>query len=197
MNDVAKHDQGPPWWTAFLKAYAIRGVISRACQDAGTHRSTLYRMLEDPDRKAEFEQAEQEYRESLEAEATQRARDGVLELVVANGLPVFVGVDEAGDYVHDPALTVKFVPLMRRRCSDALLIFLLKNRCGYLEKTASEISGPSGGPIQTEAKVEHSGKLSLQDSVERYRQELMNDDDMESTEIGQNATISPGEKDTQ
>lgn len=55
-----------------------------------------------------------------------------------------------------------------------------------------EITGKDGGPIESKAQVEHTGKLTLQESVERYQKELAHDADMEAAD-----STSPGDGDRQ
>jgi hypothetical protein len=74
----------------------------------------------------------------LESEAFRRAHDGVDEPIVGR-----IGKDLDG-----VVTTVK-------RYSDGLLQFLLKAHRPevYKDRVAQEVSGPGGGPVQTETKI--------------------------------------------
>jgi hypothetical protein len=91
---------------AFLRAYAeTGGNISKAAEAAGITRWTHYEWLRiDPDYPDLFEDARTQAGDTLEAEATRRAVEGVLE-------PVFYQGQEVGAV---------------RRYSDTLLIVRLK-----------------------------------------------------------------------
>lgn len=56
------------------------------------------------------------------------------------------------------------------------------DRWGKKETRRQEITGKDGGPIESKTQVEHTGKLTLQESVERYQKELAHDADMEAAD---------------
>lgn len=73
----------------FAAAFAVKGNISQAAEVAEVHRQRHYDwMKSDPDYPAMFLDAGRQYVESLEAEATRRAREGWDEPVYQQGRQV-------------------------------------------------------------------------------------------------------------
>ena len=117
-------DQG-----AFLAAFAIHGTITTAAKQIGHDRDIHYRWLrEDPTYEERFLAANEQFADTLVAEAVRRARDGYERYVVSAGRLV---TDKEG------------VPLTERQYSDTLLALLLKahRRELYGDRTAVEHSG--------------------------------------------------------
>lgn len=113
----------------FLETYEATGNISRSADLAGISNGTHYRWLkEDPEYAAMFEEAHARACDALEAEARRRAVEGTERPVFYKGRIV--------GYI--------------REYSDRLLELLLKAKKPheYKERTATEISGPGGGPIE-------------------------------------------------
>lgn len=129
---------------AFLAAFAECGTVRHAAEAVGVDRSTAFRWLQnDPEFKAAFDDAEQQAADALEREARRRAIEGVNEPVIWQGQMTMVEDPETGE---ERPLTVK-------KYSDTLLIFLLKGAKPEKYRERAEVSGPGGGPIQTQAEV--------------------------------------------
>lgn len=122
------HTRTPEKDFAFLVTLAETGNVTRAAAAIGCGRSTVYEWREaDEDFAKQWERAMRIATLGLEDEARRRAEEGVDE-------PVFYQGIECG--------TV-------RKYSDTLLIFLLKARDPkYREKTAMELTGANGGPVE-------------------------------------------------
>lgn len=90
--------------------------LSEICQELGLSPNTVRKWRhEDKDFDCCYTDAEASVTDTLEKEAVRRARNGVLEPVVSGG-----------KVVMDPDNPAK--PLMVRRYSDSLMMFLLKGR---------------------------------------------------------------------
>ncbi len=116
--------QSHPKKRAFLAAYRETGNVKLACEAGRVGRSSHYRWLEqDPDYAEEFEQAQKDAVDVLEAEARRRAVEGWEEKV--------------GWYKGQAGGTV-------RRYSDTLLIFLLKGAAPEKYRERLEVRGALG-----------------------------------------------------
>lgn len=130
---------------AFLAAFREAGIIRRACDQVGVGRTTVYRWLEqDTDFAAEYEHAETESTEMLEAAALSRAVEGVTKLS-ASGKPYT-------DY------------------SDTLLIFLLKARkpTVYRDRVQLQHADAAGDLLEQEG----SGRRMIEVRTVDYRQSV-------------------------
>lgn len=115
------------WVKAFLAAFAIRGNVSYAAEQAKVDRKTAYRFRdEDEEFAAAWEHAYLDYCDSLENEATIRAVDGWLE-------PVFYQGVECG---------------YKRKFSDMLLGKLLDANLPAKYRPKTEGAGAGDGVIQ-------------------------------------------------
>lgn len=138
----------PEEWNKFFAKLAERGNITEACSASGVGRTTVYEHIAlgekrdaPPDDRAwlaRFKEAKETAMDKLESEAFRRAHDGVEEPIVGR-----VGKDQDGVVTHV------------KRYSDGLLQFLLRAHRPqlYKDRVAQEVSGPNGGPVQTETKV--------------------------------------------
>ena len=100
----------------FLSCLRITGNVRAAATAAKIGRTTHYAWLKsDPDYAEAVQDAYDDAIDGLEAEAVKRAKDGVEELVLHQGKPVMIDDDNGGQK-----------PLIRKRYSDLLLIFMLK-----------------------------------------------------------------------
>ena len=129
MRDMMHTIRTPEKERAFLYALAETCSVSRACESAGFGRATAYAWrADDPDFAVRWDEAKHIGAEALEDECVRRAREGVDE-------PVFYQGDKCGSV---------------RKYSDTLAIFLLKGAMPdkYREKTAMELTGANGGPVQ-------------------------------------------------
>jgi hypothetical protein len=154
---------------AFLAAYERSPLIKAAARAVGITHACHYNWLADEPGYAErFEAAHQRVVDRVgpmaEAEAIKRAIEGVETLVIAEGRPVMVWVDEAGEYVTpptDPANpgNLKLVLYRESKKSDQLLLFLLRSIYPekYGDKQKVSLTGANGGPVQSETthKFDH------------------------------------------
>lgn len=138
---------------AFLAAYAETGNISRAVAAARIPRQSHYDWLKtDEAYRRDFESANDEAIDTLEAEARRRAHDGVNEPVIYQGELMGMWVDGEGKTVSKDTPGAKQIPLTIRKYSDTLLIFLLKaaRPAKYRDTSRVELSGSDNGPIHIE-----------------------------------------------
>lgn len=100
----------------FLSCLRITGNVRSAATAAKIGRTTHYAWLKsDPDYAEAVQDAYDDAIDGLEAEAVKRAKDGVEELVLHQGKPVMIDDVNGGQK-----------PLIRKKYSDLLLIFMLK-----------------------------------------------------------------------
>ena len=162
---------------AFLAALSVRGVLSRAAEDADVDRVTVWRRREsDPEFAKACQDAIELAADTLESEARRRALEGEQEPVLYQGQPTYVPeYDEAGypivdtvqeerpgfDAKGDPCTQLVAVKRHRRKLdangqpilmtvrkrSDALLTLLLKGRRKSVFADRTELTGASGGPV--------------------------------------------------
>lgn len=167
------------WTNAFLAALSVHGVLSRAAEETGIDRSTVWRRREtEPEFAKACQEAIDQAADTLEAEARRRALDGEAEPVIYQGQPTYVyETDEAGYPVMDivqeerPGFDADGKPTMQqvdvkrprrkldangqpviltvRKRSDALLSLLLKGRRKAIFSDRTELTGASGGPVAT------------------------------------------------
>ena len=143
-----------PWKPLFLDTLRGTGNVRLAASNADVARQVAYRARDSSATfRADWDEALEEARELLEAEARRRAAIGVDE-------PVFYKGQVVGHI---------------RKYSDNLLMFLLKAHWPekFRDNYAVEHSGPSGGPVKVEAKTEHVFQPTpeLWDEVLRERAE--------------------------
>jgi hypothetical protein len=113
------------WRDKFCEALSLTGNVRLSCIATGVGRSTAYdERKRNPDFAASWDSALDEATDVLEQEAARRAVHGVDEPVTSGGKLVMVD-GEVTDPETGEKKTVK-VPLMVRKYSDTLLIFLLK-----------------------------------------------------------------------
>lgn len=116
-----------PWRETFLAALREYPVVQRACDVVGIERCTAYRKRQaDPDFAREWDEAMEAGIDRAEQEAFRRAVEGTVEDVYHQG--VVVG--------------------QKRNYSDALLAKVLAARRSSYRTSATEVSGPGGGPVQ-------------------------------------------------
>lgn len=116
------------WKTPFLAALAKLGDVTRSARAAGVDRRTAQTHRKEDAAFAEgWDEALDVYADKLEAVADHRAVEGVAELVLHEGVPVFVLVDAQGQVQPPPTegrptpKGWRVVPLYRHKPSDALL----------------------------------------------------------------------------
>ena len=138
----------------FLDTLRGTGNVRLATSNADVARQVAYRARDSSATfRADWDEALEEARELLEAEARRRAAIGVDE-------PVFYKGKVVGHI---------------RKYSDNLLMFLLKAHWPekFRDNYAVEHSGPGGGPVKVEAKTEHIFQPTQEawDEVVRIRTE--------------------------
>lgn len=130
----------------FLDHYRGMGNISRACEAAGVDRRTVYKWQEHDGAFAlEFQQAQVEAVETLEAEAYRRAVTGVETAVTAPGRGI-VGYEQ--------------------KYSDTLLIFLLKGAAP--QKYRERVDLRHGGNAEEPMKVRVEYAAEAEDAESGY-----------------------------
>lgn len=116
--------------TAFLAAFRKLGTVACAARAAGTARASHYEWLrDDAEYAAAFEQANEEFIESLEAAVIESATRGIEEPVIHLGHLCFEPLrDENGQLVRDAEGNPQYSkqPLTVRKRSDVAAFFLLK-----------------------------------------------------------------------
>ena len=117
---------------AFLYYYARCGTVTHAAQAAGVVRRQHYEWLKNPDYLTAFESAHEEACDTLEQEARRRATVGWDEPVFHNGM-------ECG---------------LKRKFSDALLIFLMKGAMPAKYRENVVVQGGGTGGVMTVRIVE-------------------------------------------
>lgn len=94
--------------------------LSEISANIGVEASTIRRWeKDDADFREDMYEARSAHTDTLEKEATRRARDGVEEVVIHQGKVVMV---------QDPNNPDEMIPLKRRNYSDTLMMFLLKGQ---------------------------------------------------------------------
>ena len=124
------------WKPLFLNTLRGTGNVRLAASNAGVARQVVYRARDSSDKfRADWDEALEEARELLEAEARRRAAIGVDE-------PVFYKGEVVGQI---------------RKYSDNLLMFLLKAHWPekFRDNYGVEHSGPGGGPVKVDTKTQH------------------------------------------
>lgn len=128
----------------FLAALRTSGNVTIAAEAAGYARRSVYEWRDaDPDFSAAWDDALGEAADRLEIEARRRAHDGIDEPVVSGGKLVMVDEPVINPETGE-AMTVR-VPLLVRKYSDTLLIFLMK--------------GANPEKYRDRQQVEHTGQI--------------------------------------
>lgn len=130
---------------AFLAAYAVTGIISRASEASGVNRQRHSDWLKSDPAYAElFAEAKEVAIENLETEAQRRAKDGIQRLKFYQGELIRIPlVDGYGKQVSDNDGQPIMVPYVEHDYSDTLLMFMLKalRPDVYRERVESKVTG--------------------------------------------------------
>lgn len=130
---------------AFLAAFAITGIITRASEASGVTRQRHSEwMKSDPAYAELFAEAKEVAIEELEAEVRRRAKDGVQRLKFYQGELIRIPlVDGYGKQVSDNDGQPIMVPYVEHDYSDTLLMFMLKalRPDVYRERVESKVTG--------------------------------------------------------
>lgn len=194
------------WTNAFLAALSVHGVLSRAAEEVGIDRTTVWRRREsDLEFRTACQEAMDMAADALEAEARRRALEGVEEPVVYQGQPTYVHeVDEAGYPVYDTVqeersgfnekgepitrlvdvqrprrkLDAKGQPILLtvRRHSDSLLALLLKGRRKSVFADRTELTGADGGAVVISDPDKRAARAAALLKLAEARKALEGDD---------------------
>lgn len=116
----------------FLDAFIDEGTVLHACRVSKIHPATHRKWIATDEKYAKkFAEAQELVADTLEHESIRRARDGFLE-------PIYQRGEKVGHI---------------RRYSDSLMGKLLDGNRPSKFKQRTELSGPNGGPIQSEVKI--------------------------------------------
>ncbi len=139
----------------FLTCYARIGVIGPACDASGISRSSYKGWRkEDGDFDEACDLAFQQAVDLAELELRRRAIEGVDDVVMYKGEPVWRRNPDTGDLVLDDDFEP--VPFVETRYSDRLLeVYVKAHRQIYRERSALELGGPDGKPFKTEVEVRY------------------------------------------
>ncbi len=136
------NEEHPEAKQAFLAALRATYSVQHAAAAASIHRATAYRWRAADEAFADaWDQALEGCKDRLEQSLFQRAVDGVEE-------PVFYKGKQCGSV---------------RRYSDAAAIFLLKGGRPEKYRERAELTGPGGGPLRTESRVD--GRVEMVDET--------------------------------
>jgi len=138
----------------FLDAFVLHGIITRACQEVGIHRSILRRWEEHDEAFAlAYNLAKEKVNDLYRDEARRRAVEGVETYVVSQGKVVFVEGEDK-----------RPVPLIERKYSDTMLQFIMKARMPeYREK--SQVDVTSNGMTVGQSNVTPEVIASMQERI--------------------------------
>lgn len=138
---------------AFLTAYALSANLSKAARDAGITRDLHYQwMREDPFYPELFLQSKREAAQSLEDEAVRRGKEGIERPVIYQGERCYEMQEKVDPETGE--VTTEKVYLVEREYSDQLLMKVLtKFDPSYRDKSAVELTGANGGPIDNALTV--------------------------------------------
>ncbi len=134
----------------FLACYARIGVIGPACEASGIGRSTYkHWRKEDEDFDGACDLAFQEAVDMAELELRRRAIDGIDDVVMYKGEPVWRRHPDTGDLLLDDDFEP--MPFVETRYSDRLLeVYVKAHRHIYRERSALELGGIGGKPIEVQ-----------------------------------------------
>lgn len=140
---------------AFLRAYSVCGVKTKAAKIAGVARRTVYLWeASDPEFVEQEKFAKLKANERLEAEAWRRAYHGHRKLATNRGEVIFVYKDANGRIVpKDHPSVADFEPLYEHAHSDVLTVALLK--ANMPEKYRDNMK------IESETRHEHDIAITL------------------------------------
>ena len=138
----------------FLAAYATKGSIKGAAKLAGQDRNNHVRWMRESEAyRAAFAEADAEHTDTLIAEVHRRAAEGINDPVIYQGALQYEPQRDpkTGAVKRDkkgmPVLSMK--PLVIKRYSDNLLMFLLKRKDpSFRDNSTVAVTGPAGAPLE-------------------------------------------------
>ncbi|MBE3098090.1 MAG: hypothetical protein IMZ44_13310 [Planctomycetes bacterium] len=131
----------------FLAAYGCAGTISGAAEAAGLNRDAHYRWLdEDATYPQRFAEVDRKAVDGLLDEARRRAVDGEVDLVFHGDKQLTVPVlGPDGQALKNLDGSERRAPVVRRKKSDLLLMFLIKaKRPEYRDRARLDMKGVPG-----------------------------------------------------
>lgn len=130
------------------------GTKAAACRAADVSRHVLERWLaEDPDFALEMHHAHEDCVDDAVQELRQRAVEGDSQLVYYRGEPVPKRDPTTGDPILDDNFDVVYYT-RDVKSDDLLKFFLAAKRNEFRTKSELALSGPDGGPIRTDNRIE-------------------------------------------
>lgn len=154
MGDLRPSGQNHEWRDAFVDAIRETGVVRHALRIAGVARSTAYELrAADPEFAAEWEEAVEDFKDSVEQELLRRAVQGVTR-------PVYQGGARVGEV---------------QEYSDTLILAYLNAHAmdrGYVRNARMELTGRDGGPLAIAATadgLDRDERIELRDMLRAER----------------------------
>lgn len=165
------------WCPVFLAALRRVPVLSQAAEAAGIDRTTAWRrMQDDPEFKAQVDEAMEEGIDCAEQEAFRRAVAGFEEPVIYKGALQYVYEryidEETGEEKFRPRLDANGqpIPLTVRKHSDALLVTILKGRRKKVYAERTEVTGADGGAVVVDETKRAARIAALMEAAKRRKQ---------------------------
>jgi transposase-like protein len=139
---------------SFIDAFVQHGIVTRACQEVGIHRSILRQWEEhDEEFSLAYNLAKEKVNDIYRDEARRRAVEGTTKYVISQGKIV---------YVEDENKNI--VPLIERQYSDTMLQFIMKARMPeYREKSQMDIT--SNGQTVAQGNTSVESILTMQQAL--------------------------------
>ena len=176
------------WVPAFLAELRVACCVSHACDAANVSRTAAYKHRDNsPEFAAAWQEAIDGYGDDLKAEAVRRAVHGVQEVVLWQGLPVWVAELDGRIAPPDTEGATKR-PLMKSRHSDAILLRLLEVALPEQFAAHARKQATSAGPTVAASVLADLRKMSDAELDARIAE-------LERGEAAQGGGEGPGEGD--
>ena len=162
------------WKPVFIEALRHMPVIRHACEAAGVHRVTAWRLREaDAEFAAEWDAAMEDGIDKAEQEAYRRAVDGWHEPVIDKGRLAWA-YRRKEDGTFEPVLddNGQPVPLTVRKHSDGLLSFVLKGRRRNVYGDKTELTGANGGPVTVLDETKKAARIAALMELAKVRKDI-------------------------
>jgi hypothetical protein len=139
---------------AFLAAYRRCANITRAAEAAGIEKTIHYRWLKQSEAyAADFREAQEQAAQVLEDEAVERATIGVYEPTIYQGEFTYPMIERVDAETGEVTLERSKVPVGVYKKSDGLMQFLLRGFKPEKYRSAVEVTGKDGKPVETSITV--------------------------------------------
>lgn len=133
------------WHAGFLAALRNYGVVRKACEAVNVSRQAAYNHREsDAEFARAWDEALEDFADTLEQEVVRRAM-GTKELVIYQGKPCGVWVNDDGAIVSEVTPGAKLIPLYENRYSDGLIQFELRGRRPQKYNPPKDAAAKDGG----------------------------------------------------